>query len=1276
MNKHWDNSEKLYFRAETPNDLLATQKPALQIILKNFAKIATDAMKTEPALEPEEVDIQRPHHVFCIDGGRGSGKTYTLLSLQHALSLLNKLCHFDLPQRKSVPSDWQSFFDDPECIGTRPLIALHSAQPRRKSIAHVLRIIFPGDMVVGESLMEMIFASMTDQIDSLLKEEPPSAKIATGANRGELLKKELRDDVERGWYFAKRFGLDAIVRDSIDYADLIERFDSESRASSNRLKAWRTYVDKYLDYLDAATLVILLDDSDVLPELTQDILHSIRMFLNHKRIVTVLAGNLRSMRYSLMHLAINRIASSLTALTHNPRLAEEWQQGEFKAIEDYLEKILPTAQRLVLSQSGSPRYDTHGASGNDFRKVAGDDLLSISIARRDAIREAFLSAQFSLAIKHELHERDLPTLTNARTLEEFLSWWVFTNGYAFRLVPRSPRQIVTFRNFFMYDDFSELTGHPNGEGMSKRFRTKKRLPVALYENTENYLLIQSMGDHDTNIVSWLCQQRTSSEWTGQRLFRINGREIRYDSYSYAYIKYRLDLGLSLPVRYNAEDVIPLGLLPRLTGRRLMRRFFHPGQMPKQQRRYGVARWIDHAAIPGNCKSFYDLSAIPDVSIIPSATDEHAANLLSNGAWEASLSSHWAELWQDNTDERVLRYFTEIVCERVKGTDNVPSPNLILALSPLDVERQYTVSVYERFFRNEIRSFSNEIPDDVWRAAIRYLEQKGNIQTLDLLGGHDLEPGRPLRIYYTSLHEAHLSSKSSEGARLEPMTKWVCEDRGILDHTFFEHICVELNAMMRMIALYTALINDMRRAWHAFRIHELSPNLLEGTELFDLVRDHQRMSLAVIATQRHMPLYSRDFVDRKLLGSLWLGQVRHIFAQEHLVKCLNECSFGLNVNLGNVSLSEVHIGRLFSSKERVASPPRMEIADYKEWMKTLRQVGRVLCAGWPFFDIGPELHELNGRAERRVFGDIAKPFDVSGTGRSAKVRGASHKAIDADLRNVAREMRKFVWLICGISPSLPSIIHTQIAAAVYEAETQYRSFTVGHTDARHDHLAQARAELRDQYEQIVNDIAQWAQLIGVLSIVVRYIKVKCLHLAAKRFIRSLLDDQPIRVNRRVSPDDKSKRTEDERLFAERSEQRKRFLFECGINTRDDKAALRATESLRDIFGVGISDELAFMPDVAPSSLFGDGWMVDLVEKDEIRNLIKTAMPEEGQLWFRSTGSTIELEDKPQHSRGILGDVEQWLWATNRCLRKMDQTMSQTIEDIADGRHFSGPREFLQ
>ena len=493
-------------------------------------------------------------------------------------------------------------------------------------------------MVTGESLMEMIFAAMIDKIDGTINDpQNSSAAQRKLQSEGEKIKNELCGNVERGWYFARRFGIDAIIRDSIDYPNLVERFEQKSRLSSNRINAWRAFVNKYIDYHGAAALVVLLDDFDVHPELTQDILHSIRMFLNHPRIITVLAGNIRSMRNSLLHLAMQRLEPSIRAVqgVDEGRIAVEWRKGELKAIEDYLEKILPPARRIVLRQPelGRSSRTTQKLDDKrtDFEKLSGSDFLTLCLSRIDAARNEFLAEKFDLAIRRELDARDVPNAAQSRALEEFLAWWVFTNQYAAPLAPRSARQIETFRDFFAPEGPLQISGQADP---LPQFRTKKRLTVMLHDIPENYTLIQSLGDQDANLISWLRHQRTSSVWSGQRLFRIRGHELSQVSYSYDYIRYRLDVAIATPVRHNADELVPSGLLPRLRGRRHMRRFFQPGQMPRQQRRYGVGRWVDHAAIPGNCIYFYDLAALPDISVI-SETEESESERLQSGGWEAS-----------------------------------------------------------------------------------------------------------------------------------------------------------------------------------------------------------------------------------------------------------------------------------------------------------------------------------------------------------------------------------------------------------------------------------------------------------------------------------------------------------------------------------------------------------------------------------------------------------------------------------------------------------------
>jgi hypothetical protein len=98
---HGDNR----FRAEIPQHLLETQAPAVRIFLEHFARIALQALDHTPGHSDKPLDLQRPDNVFCIDGGRGAGKTYTLLSIEKVLEELTGLRRF-----KEPTSPWSEFF--------------------------------------------------------------------------------------------------------------------------------------------------------------------------------------------------------------------------------------------------------------------------------------------------------------------------------------------------------------------------------------------------------------------------------------------------------------------------------------------------------------------------------------------------------------------------------------------------------------------------------------------------------------------------------------------------------------------------------------------------------------------------------------------------------------------------------------------------------------------------------------------------------------------------------------------------------------------------------------------------------------------------------------------------------------------------------------------------------------------------------------------------------------------------------------------------------------
>ncbi|WP_157223490.1 P-loop NTPase fold protein [Rhodovulum sp. PH10] len=1306
-------------------------------------------------------DIDRPQRVFCIDGGRGSGKTFTLLSAEHALHQLSKA-------RMSAADDvWIEEFKAQLEDSFRSLMSACGSA----TLAHVLRIIFPGDMEGGESLMESIFAAMTDEIEKAIERGRKTELAAETNETLERLKTRLREEVAEGWYFAKRFGHEAIIRDSIDYRDYVTNYEKETRKAATRIDAWRRFVNDYLDVNRAVMLVVLVDDTDVHPELTQDILHAIRMFLNHPRIFTVLAGNLKSMRMSLLYLAMSRLAPSIAAFRgaemHTP---DEWRQVERRAIEDYLEKVIPPSQRFFLRQPSSGNTDDgRGVTESDFHKIARDELLSICDAKMREAREHFLQAKFSVAISVELGEPEAATDLHRGKMEKYLSWWVFANRYSRPLAPRSARQIKTFYDYFGNDALP----------------SKKRLEVVLHGASDNYMLIQRMGDQDVRVSAWLRQQSLGSEWSGQRAFLINTRRVYQGTYTYDFLRYRLDAGLAMPLRENAEEAVPLDLLPRLYGRRFMRRFFHPRVMPRQHRRFGVARLIDHAALPGNFADFYDLGTLPDISIaLPRKDDSMSSrergDAMRNGKWEASLYGRWVELLDEGQYEPLVKYFTEIVCSRLRWTDEITSATLMQELVPPKMDEVKDLFVdadkrrwqYERYIDSEVESF----------------DARNSPASTD--EAEESAPGEPALGSGNSGPSANGKSGATDFS-WGPKT-WAEARRRLLMSGELENSGQEtppanangenangkgeerqapdedtVNRAKRLLALYSALVTDLRRAWHAIRLHEHAPRLPGFGQLADALEHNDRTWRSVIDNQQRMVLYTREQVEEILTKSPWTKLLLAAFGSENLnpdglnlgappeglipaLQKSDKAVFWIRRLPRRYSIAsedkekrkdykKIRKNELKDWQKAERSNTADEAQDFKDWIDAIRCYGRSICAGWPVYDDGSDFtkglaleNELTARLKdaiarfkehlgrgqtdeepranfqrfvvlRRVRGlqeadvadwqiDVSTPIDLLGSKKQQEGMPDQEKAEQesnprqiAKRRTNAREARNFLWLMFGLAPNLPAIIHTQLMAYIYEGDAQYKVTKLEGNEHDGTRTEAARGALT-AYLTVLTELHRWVLLVGTLSVSVRYVRLKCMHLFAKHFIDAMLQDVP---NRNVPSSPNDPKTDELRFLEDYDDARQAFLAHCDVTvspmdstktTIDEKAKAKATvEALRGVFGPTIPKHLGIMPDMSPTSLFGDHWMRDLVNTRGVRDeLCQMLGQRDGEkLKVSETPERRTAVDDPAAPKGMLFEIETWLWATNRCLRKWYQTTAyRRIDERIDDLLLSKSQEQLK
>ena len=307
------------------------------------------------------------------------------------------------------------------------------------------------------------------------------------------------------------------------------------------------------------------------------------------------------------------------------------------------------------------------------------------------------------------------------------------------------------------------------------------------------------------------------------------------------------------------------------------------------------------------------------------------------------------------------------------------------------------------------------------------------------------------------------------------------------------------------------------------------------------------------------------------------------------------------------------------------------------------LGWIICKEWPSFGEATTRDDKNQPLDKRLrlfedelFEDREK-YQMS----MFKDKEASDESRQ-DNREHARAARNFVWLLYGLVPSLPAVIHTHIMGLIYHAELSLRSIddVVNSDDnVRKDILDNARK----WYQESLDEMKEWAELVGKLSAILRYVWVKYLHLHIGLALQCM----------------RKQSTEDHATAFWR-----RYGYE--IPPKEVLSTFKCIEQLFvDNQGRELATDLAIMPDLASLTLFGEHWLAYEIERlDAIGKISLTKSESYRPLRDdvpQASGTSSDLPDPFSRVSGVFAETELWLWATNRFLRKLRGEVNRKYEE---------------
>ncbi|RCK29397.1 P-loop NTPase fold protein [Thalassospira lucentensis] len=633
-------------RFQTVESLYQQQADALRKVLYGIQTIAYESevkeptangsvsdpsLETDPIWRSERLSYDRPHQVFVIDGARGTGKTSLLITLIDLLSSQNMTGQNpDLASFLRVQEDggdhrnqydvkksvWEKWVPQRVGVGRRV----------ERKVALVLPVIFPHDLRDNESPMEAIFAEIQDVLQRERK------KVSSGdtdkQRKIEELIKELQNEVAMGWIFNEPNGSSVLSNDAYDYKDYARLYIKSVRQGYKRIEAWRGFVEKLLDVLGYQILVPSFDDTDLGSTLEKGIVETIRHYLTHPRIVTVMATSFSDLVKRIKIEEIENNQKALTALRNNNLDKYHYANLLEERVEQSLEKVFPAVfrtkiglfSRTNLDEISDPTFTEYCVRHFFYadRNLVHIDEQNTADSREKFSEDKKNADSDSMASQHRL-DMTREVLQNLLD-EERLSWWLLNAPYN-ELVRESVRGHLAFRHQVSAREGLDLLKKvPNiACGISQNALPAQLIAnLAKYHDLTNHF-VQGLGDIGISIATgkltklWESSppaievdEGLPSEWgllhsEAEYATVVDGSDTPTSWYKL--IEFWLDLQIAKAKLKCGNDPVISAWLPRAFAKTLTL------SNMSQFKRLGVGQCFPNRFIPLNCVYFYQFNVI-------------------------------------------------------------------------------------------------------------------------------------------------------------------------------------------------------------------------------------------------------------------------------------------------------------------------------------------------------------------------------------------------------------------------------------------------------------------------------------------------------------------------------------------------------------------------------------------------------------------------------------------------------------------------------------------